>query len=105
MSVLSFTFLTRSAHANVLVNLVCEFHNGHFQEVISLLFDQTYKTTLYELQVGIYYEGRAESKDRLPAGVLLPERNRCFKRLAGMFFKHPSYSPVYPQAVFTCFQH
>jgi hypothetical protein len=75
----------RRADENVLVNLVCEFHNGHFQDVITFIFYQTYNTALYEPQVGIYYEGRPESEDRLPAGVLLPERNRCFKSFSGVF--------------------
>jgi hypothetical protein len=75
----------RSADENVLVNLVCEFHNGHFQDVITLLFDHTYNTALYEPQVGIYYDGRPESKECFPSGVLVPERNRYFKSLAGMF--------------------
>jgi len=54
----------RSADENVLISLVCEFPNGHFQAVLSLLFDYTYNTALYEPQVDIYYEGRLESKDR-----------------------------------------
>jgi len=64
----------RSADENVLVNLVGEIPNGHFQAVLSLIFDYTYNTALHELQVGIYYEGRPESKDFLRDSVLLPER-------------------------------
>jgi len=41
----------RSADENVLINLVFEFPNGHFQAVLSLLFDYTYNTALYEPQV------------------------------------------------------
>lgn len=81
MSVLYLAFLMRSADENVLVNLVCEFRTGHFQAVLSLLFNYTYNVDLYEPKVGIYYEGRPESKDRLCAGVLLPER----ENLAGKF--------------------
>jgi len=52
---------------------------------------------LYELKVGIYYEGRPESKDSLRDGVLLPES----ESLTGNFFEHPAYTPYLPQEVFT----
>jgi hypothetical protein len=64
--------------------------------VLSLLFDYTYNTVLYELQVSICYEG-PERKDRLRDGVLLPER----ESLVGKFFEHPAYVPCLPQEVFT----
>ena len=87
----------RSADENVLVNLVCEFRNRRFQAVLSLLFDITYNTALYELQVGIYYECPPESKNRFRDGLLLPER----ESLVGKFFEHPAYVPYLPQEVFT----
>ena len=87
----------RSADENVLISLVCGFRNGYFQAVLSLLFDYTYSTALYEPQVSIYYEGRPESKDGLRAGMMLPER----ENLAGKFFEHPAYVPYLPQEVFT----
>jgi hypothetical protein len=59
--------------------------------------DYTYNTALYEPQVGTYYEGRPERKDRLRAGVLLPES----ESLAGEVFRASSICSILALEVFT----